>query len=288
MTDRKPQNHSAQIANHVSINLPISHNPALHGEGTICKRCRRVDPTPWSNPLLVTLKKMGVWNGVTMGGVILCDDCEPLYQAERRAQMATGDETFRLMQIPNEFTGATWANYEVRKGNQAATTIAREWLQRRDGRDLYISGGVGSGKSRMAATIAFEAMRDGPAVAFIHAADLFDRLRQAEFKPLGEEDPFRLERLARSRLMVIDDLGVEKSTEFTITRLLMLLEKRHWRSNPTIITSNLDLDELAKKFGDDRIPSRLVDWADLATIHATDYRHERAARRLEAGRGKKR
>jgi DNA replication protein DnaC len=226
------------------------------------------------------MQKLEMYRGPITGGYVLCTDCEPKYEAEhaeRSRAAAFGDTA-----IPPEFADATWESFLPRAGTELARDICRVWYQANDGRFLYLTGPVGSGKTRLACTLAAAAFRERTtSVLFVHVVDLFDRLRAAEMKGPGEDDNFRIPALAARQLLVLDDLGVEKPTEYTCTRLLQLLERRHQAGHPTIITSNLSLDALGQRLGDDRIPSRLADWADLAIVRATDYRLERAGQRAK-------
>ena len=218
-----------------------------------------------------------------MGGYCLCRTCEPLYEAEQQTKYLKS--AFADTAIPPEFSEATWENWISRTGTETAVDIARIWYQQHDGRFLYLTGPVGSGKTRLACTLAAAYFRDRTtSVLFVHVVDLFDRLRAAEMKGPGEDDNFRIPALVARRVLVLDDLGVEKPTEYTCTRLLQLLERRHQAGHPTIITSNLGLDALGQRLGDDRIPSRLADWADLGIVRATDYRLERASTRAKRKR----
>ena len=61
------------------------------------------------------------------------------------------------------------------------------------------------------------------------------------------------------RCLVIDDLGVGRSTEFSNQIIYEIIERRaNAMRNGLIITSNLSLDEFAQKSGDDRLPSRIM------------------------------
>ena len=256
----------------------IRHNPAVHGEGRVCPRCEKKNPAPWTNPILATLAKLQRYQGPILGGYVLCAACEPLYEADR--QMAQRQATFGETANPPEFAEATWETFLPRAGTETAVDVCRVWYHANDGRCLYLTGPVGSGKTRLACTLAAATFRDRTtSVLFVHVADLFDRLRAAEMKGPGEDDHFRIPALVARTLLVLDDLGVEKPTDYTCTRLLQLLERRHQAGHPTIITSNLGLDALGQRLGDDRIPSRLADWADLAIVRASDYRLERAGTR---------
>ena len=57
-------------------------------------------------------------------------------------------------------------------------------------------------------------------------------------------------------LLVIDDLGTEIPNSYTTSQLFACLEERNERHAPTLISTNLSMDELGKRYSD-RIASRL-------------------------------
>ena len=57
--------------------------------------------------------------------------------------------------------------------------------------------------------------------------------------------------------VLLDDLGAEKTTPFVLQELYRLISQRELWARPTLITTNLSLDQLAQKL-DDRIASRLA------------------------------
>jgi DNA replication protein DnaC len=57
--------------------------------------------------------------------------------------------------------------------------------------------------------------------------------------------------------LVLDDFGVEKASDWCLSTLFLILNRRYENLRKTIITSNFSLEELAIHLGDDRIPSRI-------------------------------
>lgn len=90
----------------------------------------------------------------------------------------------------------------------------------------------------------------GAEVRFLPVVELLDMLR-----PGGPEHA--LYDLADLEVLVLDDLGSERPTEWTAERLYALVNRRWLEERPTICTSNLSPTELEKSVGD-RVFSRLV------------------------------
>lgn len=134
---------------------------------------------------------------------------------------------------------------------------------------LLIQGGYGVGKTHLAAAIANARLREGSPVLFLNAPDLLDYLRAA-FNPNSEETySQRFEQLLDTPLLILDDLGTQNATPWAEEKLFQLLNHRYIARLPTVITTNLALDDL-----DPRLSSRLADM-DLVRklpIDAPDYR----------------
>lgn len=89
----------------------------------------------------------------------------------------------------------------------------------------------------------------------------------------GFEELAEYNRLCDQDLLVIDDLGIAKGTEFMIEVLCEVLNKRFLRGlNGLVVTSNLSLDDLAHKIGDDRLSSRIAGMCKTYELKGPDWR----------------
>ena len=81
-------------------------------------------------------------------------------------------------------------------------------------------------------------------------------------------------------LLVIDDLGAERTTDFVIEQLVMLLEDRNAHDKAWIISSNLNINEIAAAYND-RTADRILDRAMLFKLNrASSIRQDQAAIRF--------
>ena len=133
-----------------------------------------------------------------------------------------------------------------------------------DGDGLYIwSEKCGNGKTSWACKImsyyfrkiAFKTGLENEGL-YIYLPVFLDDLRASYDK---EPDPEWLEltdMLTSCKLLIVDDIGAEKNTEWVNERLLSLINSRLMNGLSTIYTSNCSLDELGARMGE-RIKSRI-------------------------------
>lgn len=143
-------------------------------------------------------------------------------------------------------------------------------------RNYYFHGPPGCGKSHIAAIALRQAIKRGTATKTIIPTDM---IRDAWSTYSQAEKSKLIAGVATYPILCIDDLGTGKLTEDGVAVIAELIHKR-WIANigGLIITSNLDLDELAKFFGDDRITSRIFHLCQIIgwPKDAPDHRMERA------------
>src|SRR3990172_3022434 len=133
---------------------------------------------------------------------------------------------------------------------------------------LLLEGGYGCGKTHLAAAIANFAVNKGTPTLFITVPDLLDSLRFAYADP---ETTFeqRFEEIRNASLLILDDFGTQNATAWAQEKLFQIINYRYINKLPTVITTNLILDEI-----EGRIRSRLQDdeFVKHIRISAPDYR----------------
>ena len=101
-------------------------------------------------------------------------------------------------------------------------------------------GDVGTGKSFAAGCIANALLdRDVP-VLMTNFPTILARLRGA----FGEDRTDFLDSLGDYDLLIIDDLGAERNTEYALEQMFSIIDSRYRGNKPLIVTTNLKLDEL--------------------------------------------
>ncbi len=134
---------------------------------------------------------------------------------------------------------------------------------------LVLLGNHGSGKTHLAAAIANYRLQQARPAIFVVVPDLLDRLR-ATFAPSSDVSYDELFEAARSTaLLVLDDLGAQSTTSWAQEKLYQIINERYNRRLPTVISSNLSLDDMEL-----RLRSRIGDTnlAETYVIQARDAR----------------
>ena len=151
-------------------------------------------------------------------------------------------------------------------------------IKLRSGSSLLIVGGVGCGKTLYASKLALSCMRQ----TFFERGGLRNFCFETVPKLLNEiRDSFDnteirseevINKYLEADLLILDDLGVEKVTPWVLQTLYIIVNDRYEYLKPTIFTSNLSGGEMADKFDDDRIPSRIVGMCNIRHLGNKDRR----------------
>lgn len=142
--------------------------------------------------------------------------------------------------------------------------MADEWLDGEMSANVLLLGAIGTGKTHTACAMAAQAWASGLRVLFLPVVELLDQLR-----PDGVKDA--LHKATNVDLLVLDDLGGERPTDWTGERLYAVINRRWLEERPTIVTSNLAPDALEKAVGP-RVWSRLYHGALRLTVGGDDRR----------------
>lgn len=173
-------------------------------------------------------------------------------QAAARAATRDPDEDARRVAVEAEYELRrrleAWPRYVPKRfadaqvedltGDLAA--IADEW----DGQsNVLLLGGVGVGKTHAAVAMARMIYETEPVlVEFRPAVELLDDLR-----PGGPERT--MESACDVGVLILDDLGRERPTDWTGERLYRLVNRRWLEERPTLVTSNLSAEDLEQAVG---------------------------------------
>lgn len=156
-----------------------------------------------------------------------------------------------------------------RRGPHGTPGIAR-------GRSLLIVGTTGTGKTHQAYGAVRSLLAAGVRLRWraTTAADLYADLRPHQHSDAERE----LQDLAGCPLLILDDLGAAKASEWTEEITMRLINRRYNEMLPTLVTTNLGMADLRAHIGD-RVASRLTEMTDRVILDGPDRRRSHAAER---------
>lgn len=170
--------------------------------------------------------------------------------------LETGFETFEQEYMPHAY--------------ETALRFA-ESFDKNQGRGLIFTGDVGTGKTHLAAAIANYIVEEySVTVEFVSYVELLADIRAA-FSDEAKDVAKIEEKLCGAPVLIIDDLGKEKQSEFTNELLFRVVNRRYKDNLPMIVTTNYRLPELAKRL-DYAVFSRIVELCKAVDMRGRDYR----------------
>ncbi len=121
--------------------------------------------------------------------------------------------------------------------------------------NIIMMGNTGLGKTHLSLAIAGEAAKKGYSVIYGSAQNLLSNIENEKFgrsQGVGAEQS-----ILDCDLLIIDDLGAEFSTQFTVSAVYNIINSRLLSSKPTIISTNMTMDEIEERYTQ-RVASRIL------------------------------
>lgn len=189
--------------------------------------------------------------------------------------------------IPPTYREALLSTWDDSLSNPGTREIIQSYVSN-PVHSLYLYGETGRGKTFAAFTIVNELLQRGKVVRFQLVSDLLLGLRDT-FGAEGVSEKSLLQPLCDAQFLVLDELGDlarnrdRTASAFSASRILTLLDGRWRTGKPTILTSNLGLEELERWVDDPRIASRIAGMCTLDGVIEIVGRDLRCDRRERSG-----
>ncbi len=138
-----------------------------------------------------------------------------------------------------------------------------------DSGNIIMCGNTGLGKTHLSLAIAGEVAKKGYTVIYGSAQNLLSSLENEKF---GRSLNTGAEQAIHDcDLLIIDDLGAEFSTQFTVSAVYNILNTRLMLSKPTIISTNMSMVEIEERYTQ-RVASRILGNYTLMNFKGKDVR----------------
>lgn len=237
-------------------------------------------------------RNITLFDGKTRRVPVMCK-CRTEAEQLRKEQMQKEEEMRSIQRarissmMDNTFGTACFANYQLRNGNERHLKVAKKYCiefskmyERNQG--LLFWGTVGTGKSYTAACIAnylLEANTSVIMTSFVRILQEmqgFDREREESFT----------NKLNSVKLLIIDDLGAERSTDYALEKVYGIIDNRYRAKKPLILTTNLTLQQMqeATDIRYARIYDRIFEMCYPMEFSGVSWRKREAAQRYEETR----
>lgn len=112
---------------------------------------------------------------------------------------------------------------------------------------LFIAGDIGTGKTMLASCLAADLLRRGRAVLWSSVSDVLRELRECFGSHGRISEAEVLRRYTRPGLLVLDDLGKERPTEWALEQLFCVVNARYDKQRPLVVTTNYGGEELVAR-----------------------------------------
>lgn len=181
--------------------------------------------------------------------------------------------------LGKRFMTRTFDTFEVNADNEMAYHLSKKCAEMiishkpYDRCGLVITGNNGIGKTHLSASIANKCIDEGVTTLFSTFTDILN----AEKKRInGEANAFdpTVPNCELVPLLIVDDLGKEKTTEWSNEVLFKIINSRYEAMRPTIITTNMSLADMYKSL-DKAVFSRLYEMCKIVEINGNDKRMEK-------------
>jgi len=215
------------------------------------------------------------WKSIEVDGVQRVTRCDCIRDS-------AGDRLVADSRIPKRYQHCTFANY--RTYNEQLIS-ARDYCARLAERfpvvdkGVFLMGPPGVGKTHLAVAVLLQVMRTrGARGVFYDTRDLL-RVIRSTYDPVNRTAEMDvLGPVMRADVLVLDDLGAEKTSEWVEETLNLIVNTRYSEKRTTIFTTNYDdnpdssdPDSLVFRIGL-RMRSRLHEMCEFLYLDGADYR----------------
>lgn len=163
---------------------------------------------------------------------------------------------------------------EYKNGMQKVLDFCKDYaFNFKCGNNLLLTGKTGLGKTHLSLSIAKEVINKNYSVIYGPSDNIFSKIEKEHFS-YSSSTPYK-DSVLNCDLLIIDDLGTEFLTKYTLSTLYNIVNNRLINNKSTIISTNFTIDEIEEKYSE-RILSRLTGAYTIKLLMGNDIRQIKA------------
>ena len=194
-----------------------------------------------------------------------------------KRKMERAQKTLSQSGLGKRFQERTFKNFVPNSENKQALQIAKRFAKEfPDTKGIMLVGPVGTGKTHLAAAIMNQLTYDMHDVMFGTMADIISRMKQTFGGYAHETELDILNALTGADLLIIDDMGKEKASDYASTVIYQIVNRLYEDEKPLIITTNCFPQDFETNMGErgKAIMSRLSEMCETVIMGGADWRRK--------------
>ena len=275
-----------QIAARGLENQKVNPGDYVDGDGFlvcgVCKEHRQ------RNIELPTVTPDGQETTITMKVACMCrcereEEAEEKRREQARKDMERVDRLKKASLMDEKFRGARFSEFQVTKYNARNLKLCQRYVSGFDemmekNQGLIFWGDVGTGKSYAAACIANELLSKGIPVVMTSLVKILEIVQSGD-----EKESNIISRLNSARLVIFDDLGAERNTDYALEKIYNIIDSRYRAGKPLILTTNMTVKEMqdTTDIRYKRIYDRIFEMCFPVRVSGRSWREKEAAKRFD-------
>lgn len=185
--------------------------------------------------------------------------------------------------MKSKYRDARFSTFIKTNENEKVYSVSKKYAEQFDkmlknNQGILFWGNVGTGKSFSAACIANSLMDNMVTVAMTSFVEILQNLQNAQV-----DEAAYLKKFNEVKLLIIDDLGTERSTDYALEKVYNVIDGRYRSKMPLILTTNMTLDEMMRTpdIRYKRVYDRIFEMCYPVHVIGKSWRETEAAKRFD-------
>ena len=234
----------------------------------------------------VFVKIVGLKEAIEKGYEIAIEEREEINSAleEKQKEIETKNTEFNNKKIETRIVRripSRFKNAEL----QDSSNVVQNYFEKKEyeKKGLFLFGSAGVGKTHNVYALAKSLLKKNMDVRVFNLPRLLNVIRASfskqeiynedtdDYSCAFIKDMADIEKLIDLEVLIVDDIGAEKPSDWVAETLYYLINSRYENMKTTIFTSNLNLDELEDRIGD-RIVTRIIEMCNVYEMKGENKR----------------